>query len=119
MTFDYVRDYALSLPYVTEDTPFGPDTLVMRVGGKIFLFLPLDEEPPIKFSIKNTLEKIAELLDRYEDIVPAFHLNKQHWAAVVCGGTLPKPLYAELITESYQIIKASLPKKVKAELSII
>ena len=44
MNIEEVRSYALSLPGVTEDQPFGEDNVTFRVEGKIFLCLWLGEK---------------------------------------------------------------------------
>jgi len=116
MTLEYLRTYCLSKPGTSEDTPFDSDTLVFRVGGKIFLFTSIGAEPPLKFSVKNEAEKVAELKDQYDGILPGYHLNKKFWITVVLGIDVQMPLAKELINESYAIVKASLPKKILATL---
>lgn len=80
LNIEEIRDYALSLPFTTADFPFDEVTMTIRVKGKIFLFLPLDRFPA-SFSFKIEPERNAELQDTYDFIVPAYHLNKQHWVA--------------------------------------
>lgn len=105
----------LALPGAEETTPFGPDVLVYKVGGKMFALTSPDEHPP-RVNLKCDPERALELRDRYEDIVPGYHMNKRHWNTVVLGGRLPTALVRELITHSYELVVASLPAKTRSAL---
>jgi predicted DNA-binding protein (MmcQ/YjbR family) len=96
---------------VSWDTPFGPDVLVFRVAGKIFLLAPLDE--PGTINLKCDPERAVELRERYEGIVPGYHMSKQHWNTLDVTGSVPRKLLLELIDHSYELVRASLPKKVR------
>ena len=104
--------HCLSLPCVEETTPFGPDTLVYKVGGKMFALASPDEYPP-RINLKCDPERALELRDRYEEITPGYHMNKRHWNTLDLGGRLSNKLVLELIDHSYQLVVASLPKKVR------
>ncbi len=75
------REYCLSKPRATEETPFGPDTLVFKVGGKIFAIAPLDEVPA-RANLKCDPDLALELRDRYEQVRPGYHMNKKHWNTI-------------------------------------
>lgn len=107
--------HCLSLPAVEETTPFGPEVIVYKVGGKMFATAAPDEMPH-RVNLKCDPERALELRDRYEDITPGFHMNKKHWNTLNLGGRLPKALVKELIEHSYQLVVASLPKKVRGSL---
>ena len=102
----------LSLPGVEETTPFGPEVLVYKVGGKMFA-TAVPEEMPHRVNLKCDPERALELRDRYEDIVPGYHMNKKHWNTVAADGSVPDRLLLELADHSYELVKASLPKKVR------
>jgi predicted DNA-binding protein (MmcQ/YjbR family) len=104
--------YCLSLPGVEETTPFGPDVLVYKVGGKLFA-LTQPEELPHRLNLKCEPERALELRDRYEDIQPGYHMNKKHWNTITLGGRVPSKLIRELVDHSYALVVASLPKKVR------
>jgi predicted DNA-binding protein (MmcQ/YjbR family) len=108
---DY-RVFALSLPGATEDFPFDEVTLVFRVGGKIFAFLPLDRHP-FAVSLKCNPEKALELRAEHPSITGAFHLNKQHWNAIEAGPGVNEALLKELTLHSYNLIFNSLPLKTR------
>lgn len=109
--------HCLSLPQVEETTPFGPDVLVYKVGGKMFA-LATPEEFPHSVNLKCDPERAIDLRDRYEDIQPGYHMNKRHWNTLLLGGRLSSKLIVELIDHSYQLVVASLSRKVRAELSL-
>ncbi|MFY8034720.1 MAG: MmcQ/YjbR family DNA-binding protein [Flexibacteraceae bacterium] len=116
MDLENLRTYCLSKPGTSEDTPFDSDTLVFRVGGKIFLFTNIANEGPLSFSVKNEPEKVVELKDNYEGIIPGYHLNKKFWITVNMGTDVNTPLALQLIDKSYEMVRSSLPKKVQATL---
>lgn len=105
----------LALPGVEETTPFGPEVLVYKVGGKMFA-LATPDEVPHQVNLKCDPERALDLRDRYEDIIPGFHMNKCHWNTLNLGGRLPNALVKELIEHSYALVVASLPKKVREAL---
>lgn len=104
--------HCLALPGVEETTPFGPNVLVYKVGGKMFALASPDDHPP-EVNLKCDPERALDLRDRYEDIRPGYHMNKKHWNTLNLGGRLPVALIRELIEHSYNLVIASLPKKVR------
>lgn len=116
MNLDDLRTYCLTKVGTSEDTPFDSDTLVFRVGGKIFLFTSINAEGPLAFSVKNDAEKVVELKDQYHAVIPGYHLNKTYWVTVNLGTDVSSQLALELIDKSYLMIRDSLPKKIKLTL---
>jgi predicted DNA-binding protein (MmcQ/YjbR family) len=114
MTLEYFRDHCLSLPSVTEDTPFDPTTLCFRVGGKIFAIM--DMELFEYANLKCDPERAIELRERYAGITPGYHMNKKLWNSVSMRENVPDSLILELANHSYELIKDSLPKKVRESL---
>ena len=115
MNTEEITDFCNQLPHVTADFPFGEDTLVFRVAGKIFLLLSLDTQPA-RFNAKSEPQKAIELRENYPAILPGYHMNKTHWNTVVCDGSLPKKLIKECILDSYNLIFKALPAKVRKQL---
>ena len=109
-----IREYCLTKKGATEGFPFDEETLVFKVGGKMFLLMSL-ENTPITFNAKNLPEKNEELREEFPQISPGYHMNKQHWNTVVCEGLKPE-LIKELIDESYGLILSSLTKKLRNEI---
>jgi predicted DNA-binding protein (MmcQ/YjbR family) len=114
MHIEAIRDYCLSLPATTEDFPFDERTLVFRVGGKIYLLI--DVEEAWEFNVKCDPELAIQLREQYPDAIRAgYHMNKKHWNTVTVTG-LDDRLLREQITQSYALVRASLPKKVNDHL---
>jgi predicted DNA-binding protein (MmcQ/YjbR family) len=95
--------YCTSKPGAEETTPFGPDHLVYKVNGKMFALTSPDEFPP-RVNLKCDPERALELRDRYEAIIPGYHMNKRHWNTLILDGSLPDQLVRELIDHSYQLV---------------
>jgi len=115
MHIEAFREYCLSKPGVTEGMPFGPDVLVFKVMGKIFVLCGI--EPFETFNAKCLPERAIELREMYpEGVLPGYHMNKVHWNTLRTNGGVPEPLLRELIDHSYQLIAASLPRKLREEL---
>ena len=115
MDIESLRDYCLSKPAVEETLPFGTDTLVYKVGGKIFLLCGMDSEI-LQFNVKCDPEKAIELRERYDCVQPGYHMNKKHWNTIVVDGTASNTLLKEWIDDSYELIVKSLPTKAREQL---
>jgi predicted DNA-binding protein (MmcQ/YjbR family) len=103
------REYCLSKARATESTPFGPDVLVFKVGGKMFALAALDEMPTI-VNLKCDPDLALELRDRYEEVTPGYHMNKRHWNSVEIAGGIPDAALRKMIDHSYDLVARSLPK---------
>ena len=103
MDIEALRDYCLSKPGAEESLPFGPDTLVFKVKGKIFLLTGLDNEP-LRFNVKCDPEKALELREEYACVQPGYHMNKKHWNTIVVDGTVSSRLLKEWIDWSYKLV---------------
>ena len=114
MTLEQLQAYCAKKSGVSWDTPFGPDVLVFRVAGKMFALAPINVFDTV--NLKCDPERAVELRERYEGIIPGFHMNKQHWNTVDVTGGVPQKLIWELVDHSYELVRASLPKKVRDEI---
>ncbi|HLW21517.1 MAG TPA: MmcQ/YjbR family DNA-binding protein [Cyclobacteriaceae bacterium] len=115
MTLPFFREYCLSRPGSSEDTPFDANTLCFRVGGKIYALLDIDLFESV--NLKCDPEWAVELREEHDGIVPGYHMNKKHWNTVKLDGSVPDPLILKLLDHSYDLVLRSLPKKIQAELS--
>ncbi len=115
MHLDEIREYCLLKKGVEECTPFGNDTLVFKVMGKMFLLSGIDSDP-VQFNVKCDPEKVIDLREKYGCVQPGYHMNKQHWNTIVCDGSVSDKLIKAWIDDSYDLVAASLPKKIKVEL---
>ena len=107
------RDYCLTKPGATEGTPFGPDVLVFKVGGKMFALAALDAVPTT-VNLKCDPDLALDLRDRYEQVKPGYHMNKKHWNTVEIEGGIPAVELRKMIDHSYQLVVESLPKAARA-----
>jgi predicted DNA-binding protein (MmcQ/YjbR family) len=115
MHLDELREYCLSKKGVEEGFPFGGDTLVFKVMGKLFLLTGIDAQP-VQFNAKCDPEKAIELRENFSWVLPGYHMNKQHWNTIVCDGTANRKQIQEWIDDSYNLVVSSLTKKLKTEL---
>lgn len=117
MDIEALRAYCLSKPAAEETLPFGPDVLVYKVGGKVFLLLPLDAEE-LQFNVKCDPDKAIELREEYPCVQPGYHMNKKHWNTIVVDGSVSSKLLKEWIDHSYDLIVKSLPSKTKKKKAV-
>ena len=115
MDIESVRAYCLSLPHVTEDIQWKKD-LLMRIGGKMFAVLSLDNDSEHCMSFKCTPEKFAELTEQ-KGIVPAPYVARYHWVALETFDALPARELKPLLKNAYELVRDKLPAKVKKQLT--
>jgi predicted DNA-binding protein (MmcQ/YjbR family) len=104
-----LRRRCLNLAGAEETFPFGPETSVFKVGGKMFALAPLKRQP-LQVSVKCEPELGEQLRGTYDEIEAGYHLNKRHWLTVTCGGAAPDELVQELIVGSYDLV-AGAPRR--------
>ena len=117
LNIEQLRDYCLAKPGATEGFPFGEDTLVFKVGGKMFLLIGLNSAN--SFNVKCDPEQAIELRERHPEVKPGYHMNKKLWNTVYMDGMLTNKQLTEMIDQSYNLVFASLPKKMQAEINIL
>jgi len=112
MNIETLREYCLCKPGAEETLPFGPDTLVYKVGGKAFLLTGLDEEQ-LRFNVKCDPDKAIELREEHPCVLPGWHMNKKHWNTIVVDGSVSSKQLKEWIDDSYNLVTPK-PKRPKA-----
>ena|SRR5688572_8374633 len=116
LTYDEVRDYVLAQIGAVEEFPFGPGARVFKVMGKMFALMSVDQ-PQTTISLKCD-PFIAEVLrENYKAVVPAYHMNKQHWNTVLIDGTISDDEIRDMIDASYDLVVSGLPRKDKDALA--
>ena len=98
-----------------ETYPFGPQTTVFKVRGKIFAIASLEADPQ-QISLKCEPELAVQLRGDWAAITAGYHLDKRHWNTVVADGSVPEQLMRDMVEDSYDLIVSALPKRVQAEL---
>lgn len=117
MNLESYYEYCLSKKGATEHFPFDQDTLVFKVGGKMFALSSLSqwEKGMPAVNLKCDPERAQELRATYDDIQPGFHMSKTHWNTVTLTTSISNILLKELIDHSYNMVFNSLTKKARAE----
>jgi predicted DNA-binding protein (MmcQ/YjbR family) len=111
MSLQWVRAHCMSLPHTTEHIQWGDD-LVFKIAGKLYAVMPLIPHP-VKLSFKCTPEEFADLVER-PGIIPAPYLARAQWIALESPDALTRAEIARLLTKSYKLVLAKLPKKTQA-----
>lgn len=117
VTLEEFRHYCLAKRGVTEELPFDEITLVYKVMGKMFALAGGSDDGTV--NLKGDPDELLERRAQFEDVQPGYHMNKKHWVTVPLDGTVPRKTLLAWVDDSYNIIVASLPKKVRAELEQI
>jgi predicted DNA-binding protein (MmcQ/YjbR family) len=115
MTTQQIADHCRSLAYARGEMKWGND-LVFTIGGKMFAVLEMTDEPFGRFSFKCTQGQF-EALSRCEGIIPASYMARAQWVSVTAPDAISLEDALAFIEESYEMVKAKLPKKVQAELT--
>lgn len=118
MNLETYYEYCLSKKGVTEHFPFDEDTLVFKVGGKIFALSSLNrwEKGQPAVNLKCDPERAEELRAEYDAIQPGFHMSKVHWNTIAINAAVADGLVKELIDHSYELVFKSLTKKMQREI---
>lgn len=115
MNIEELREYCLNKKGVEETLPFGPETLVYKVMGKMFLLAGLEYQP-IQFNVKCDPDKALELREQFSCVLPGYHMSKKHWNTIVDDGSVNSKQLRQWIDDSYNLVVDSLSKKLKTEL---
>jgi predicted DNA-binding protein (MmcQ/YjbR family) len=107
-----VLEWCRTRPGATEELPFGPDTRVFKVGGRIFAIMAAVDDPP-DVSLKCDPHFAEHLRAAHPTVVPGYHLNKRHWNTVLLDGSLPAELVEDLLGHSYTLIVDGLPRRLR------
>lgn len=118
MNLEEYREYCLSKKGVTEELPFGPGTLVFKVMGKMFALSSLDTEG-FRVNLKCDPEKAVELREKFDFVLPGYHMNKTHWNTIVGEKGASDSFVKHWTDHSYRLVISSLTKKLKDELALL
>jgi predicted DNA-binding protein (MmcQ/YjbR family) len=115
MRSDELRDLCLAFPGSTETFPFGPETSVFKVAGKMFALTGLAGRP-LRVSLKCEPALAQQLREAHREVLPGYHLNKTHWNTVLIDGSLPEQMIGDMIEDSYDLVVSKLPRARRAAL---
>ncbi|MDC7227365.1 MAG: MmcQ/YjbR family DNA-binding protein [Spirochaetales bacterium] len=116
MTIEEFKTYCYTKKGVSEGFPFGEETLVMKVGTKMFACGSISKKP-FKINLKCDPDMVQNLRDSFKDIEPGFHMNKTHWNTINMEGSLTTEKLYWLIDHSYELVLSKLPKKERESFS--
>jgi predicted DNA-binding protein (MmcQ/YjbR family) len=94
--------------------PFGDETAVFKVSGKMHAMVSLDDSPG-RVTLKCDPEAAIGLRNAYTAIGPGYYMNKRHWITVDLGGDLPDELLTDLVGDSYDLVVAGLPARLRPQ----
>jgi predicted DNA-binding protein (MmcQ/YjbR family) len=103
-----LRDLCLSFAGAEETFPFGPETSVFKVAGKMFALSALGADS-LRVSLKCEPPLAEALRAAHEAVIPGYHLNKRHWNTVIIDGSLPEQMLADMVEDSYDLVVSALP----------
>lgn len=103
MNHKEVEQYVLSMPSAKLDYPFGEDAAVYKVNDKMFALIA-EKSSPLRLSLKCDPQLSEVLREKYESVMPGYHLNKKHWNTIVLSGQLPWEDIQGLIRHSYDLV---------------
>ncbi|SMF52861.1 Predicted DNA-binding protein, MmcQ/YjbR family [Alteromonadaceae bacterium Bs31] len=114
--------YALSLPEVSEDYPFGPQAQVFKVAGKMFALIGHTEwkgqENVAQVNLKCDPQEALMLRDVFEAVIPGYHMNKVHWNSVLLDGSIPAAEIERMVDKSYGLVVKGLKKAERRAMEI-
>ncbi|GAB3885564.1 MmcQ/YjbR family DNA-binding protein [Spirosoma agri] len=116
MNTETLRNYCLTRTGATESFPFGEETLVFKVGGKIFALMDT-ESRPTTINLKCDPERAVQLREQFSAVVPGYHMNKTHWNTVTLDGSIRNSDVQDWIDHSYELVRKSLPKAIREQLN--
>lgn len=103
MNHKTVEAYVLSMPNARLDYPFGEGVAVYKVNDKMFALIP-EGKDPVQISLKCDPTLAENLREKYETVMPGYHLNKKHWNTMILSGQIPWDEVQDLIKHSYQLV---------------
>jgi predicted DNA-binding protein (MmcQ/YjbR family) len=104
-----LRDLCLTFQGSEETFPFGFETSVFKVAGKVFALSRLQGEP-LSVSLKCEPMLAEQLRAAHACITPGYHLNKRHWNTVVLDGSLPTQMLTDMVEDSYDLVVSQLSR---------
>lgn len=116
MNHKQLEDYLLAKPGTKLDYPFGAEVAVYKVLDKMFALVP-EGKDPMQVSLKCDPLLAKTLRERYESVLPGYHLNKTHWNTIIMSGQLTEDEVLGLVDLSYNLVVEGLPKEDQASLT--
>lgn len=98
-----LEQYLLSMPNARLDYPFGEEVAVYKIGDKMFALIA-ERKQPLRLSLKCDSQLSLVLREKYEEVMPGYHLNKKYWNTIILSGQLSWQEIQQLIRLSYDLV---------------
>jgi predicted DNA-binding protein (MmcQ/YjbR family) len=118
MNIEELRAFCIAQKGIEESMPFGPEALVFKVMGKVFLIAMMDLRP-LQFNVKCNPETAIELREAFNCVKPGYHMNKKHWNTIYADGEVDEKQLKQWIMDSYYLVAEGLTQKQKKELQAL
>jgi predicted DNA-binding protein (MmcQ/YjbR family) len=115
MELEMLRGWLLGKPGAVATYPFGPQPLVVKVGGKMFALVSEDAKP-LDVALKCEPAHAQFLRDTFPAVRPGYHLNKEHWNTVTLDGSIAAEGIQAMIDESYRLVVQGLSRAARRQL---
>jgi len=116
MELNRAVDYMLSKKGAEKSYPFDYETMVFKVGGKMFALASAHEKGRESLNLKSIPAVSEGLRKLHREIIPGYHMNKRHWNTVYLDGQLTDSMIFELIDISYELVFDKLTRKQREEI---
>jgi predicted DNA-binding protein (MmcQ/YjbR family) len=103
MTLKHLEELVLAMPNSRLEYPFGEGAAVYKVGDKMFAIIE-EKSDPLRISLKCDPQLAVLLREKYETVLPGYHLNKKHWNTIICSGQLSEEQIKDFIIHSYTLV---------------
>lgn len=97
--------YCRTFGDVYEDYPFRDNNwtcMRIRDNRKIFAWI-FEREGHIWVNVKADLQWRDFFREAFNAVVPAYHMNKEHWNSIILDGSMPVKEIKRMIAESYDL----------------
>lgn len=108
-----IIEYCLKKKGATQEHPFGPTPLVIKVADKMFALIFEETGKVVRLNLKCDPIIAENLREQHESVQPGFHMNKKHWNSIMIDGSLPESDVFDMIDHSYDMVVKKLPKSLR------
>lgn len=108
MLKEEIIKYCLELPDTYEDYPFSDDSISITMKHKRnnkWFALIMNVRDKLYLNVKTNPDYSDILRNTYKYIIPAYHMNKEHWNTIIIDDFVDSNLIKELIEQSYELTK--------------
>jgi predicted DNA-binding protein (MmcQ/YjbR family) len=116
MKYEWLDSYCLEKKGVEKDYKEEWQATRYMIRGKMFAMQGGDKygKPIITVKLEPMFGNL--LRQQYQDIVPGYYMNKEHWNSMYLEGDVPDEVLRDMLDKSYQILLQSFSKKAQKEI---